>query len=81
MTKTAWNGLIKTLNHGCVPGQEGRRPYNVCGADTDLGAGGAEHQRICLWPSVLLKEPFLFIAVEACLFSAFKWMLRLGASG
>lgn len=42
MTKAAWSGLIKTLNHGCVPGQEGRRLYNVCGADTDLGAGGAE---------------------------------------
>lgn len=48
MTKAAWSGLIKTLNHGCVPGQERRRPYNVRGADTDLGAGGAENQRICL---------------------------------
>lgn len=70
MAEIAWSRLIKTLNHDCVPSRGVRRPYNVCDADTDLGAGEAEHQRICLGPSVLLKKPFLFIAVEACLFSA-----------
>lgn len=69
MAKIAWSRLIKTLNHDHVPSQRRRRPYNVCDADTDLGAGEVEHQRICLCP-VLLKKPFLFIAVEACLFSA-----------
>jgi len=79
MTKIAWSRLIKTPNHDCVPSQGVRRPYNGCDADIDLGAGEAEHQRICLCPSVLLKKPFLFIAVEACV--CLKWMLRLGASG
>lgn len=70
MAKIGWNRLIKTLNHDCVPSRGVGRPYNACDADTDLGAGEAEHQRIRLCPSVLLKKPFLFIAVEACLFSA-----------
>lgn len=48
MAKIAWSRLIKILNHDCTPSQRARRPYNVCGADTDLGAGEAEHQKICL---------------------------------